>query len=109
MTPPPSEPTLGEVVRRLDEVSRHLDSIVARLERRDTYIEENFVRQRVWIEARKGDQAIVANLAQDIGAIQQDRKTDQGWRRQMWLAIGTLAVTSLIAIVGLIINFTSAR
>lgn len=95
---PASEPTLGEVVRRLDEVSRQLVNIVERLERRDTYIEENFVRQRVWIEARKGDQGVVANLAQDIGALQQDRRTDAGWRRQQTLTLIVLGITTLVSI-----------
>lgn len=92
------EPTLGEVVRRLDQVATQLTGIVDRLERRDTYIEENFLRESVWTEARKADQAMVANLYQDIGALQKDRETDAGWRRQVLLTIAVLAISSLVSI-----------
>jgi len=92
------EPTLGEAVRRLDDVARRLDTITQRLDRRDTYIEENFVRASVWLEARKADQAMVSNLAQDIGAVQQDRRSDAGFRRQVLLALSVLAVTTLVSI-----------
>lgn len=102
-----ADPTPGEIWRRIEEVSRQLSDIVGRLERRDTYIEENFVRQRVWIEARKADQGAVANLQQDIGAITKQQETDRAWRRQAGLAIALALASSLLTIVGLVLSYTA--
>lgn len=102
-----TDPTPGEIWRRIEEVSRQLAGIVGRLERRDTYIEENFVRQRVWIEARKADQGAVANLQQDIGAITKQQETDRAWRRQIGLAVALALVSSLLTIVGLVLSYTA--
>lgn len=101
------EPTLGEVVRRLDDVTRQLVGIVDRLERRDTYIEENFVRTIVYVEARKADQAMVANLAQDIGGLQKERDTDQNFRRQVLLGFAVGGVGWLLTIALFVITFVT--
>ena len=98
------DPTLGEAVRRLDEVARRLDTITQRLDRRDTYIEENFVRASVWLEARKADQAMAANLAQDIGALQETDKTDAAWRRQVMLTLAAVAIASIVSIALAVVN-----
>lgn len=99
------DPTLGEVARRLDHVVTQLTALVDRLEARDRYVEEHFVRTQVWLEARKADQAAVANLHQDIGGLQKDRDNDANFRRQIFLiALGALAsgiVAVFIALVGL--------
>jgi multidrug resistance efflux pump len=101
-----TDPTPGEVWRKIEDVARQLTAIVDRLERRDTYIEENFVRQKVWLEARKADQAATANLQQDIGAIQKQQDADRSWRRQAGLAIALALVSSLLTIVGLVMTLT---
>lgn len=98
------EPTLGEVVRHLNRLAEQLDGIVDRLERRDHYIEENFVRTRVWVEARKADQAMSANLAQDIGALQENVKIDAAWRRQVMLTLAGVTIASLVSIALAVVN-----
>lgn len=123
----PEEPTLGEAIRRLDVVAAQLAGIVDRLDRRDSYIEANFVRAGTWIESRKADQAMVANLFQDIAAEATERKTsmhelrqaiaaeaterkddivelkrlrkdDDSWRRQVLLALLIVTISSLVSI-----------
>lgn len=98
MTPAEDQPTLGEVVRRLDEVAKQLAGIVDRLEQRDRYIEEHFVRNAVWLEARKADQMMVANLHQDIGALNKDRENDSNFRRQIILAVIGAFAAGVVAI-----------
>lgn len=99
------ELTLGEVVRRLDDVVKGLSEVVARLERRDVYIEENFVRQKVWDAEQRVQQAIMANLNQDLGAVQRDRENDNNHRRQVWLVVAAACATSIgsafLALLGL--------
>ena len=99
------QPTLGEVVRRLDDTVKQVTGLVDRLEKRDRYVEEHFVRNAVWLEARKADQMMVANLHQDIGALNKGRENDTNFRRQIILAvIGAFAagvVAIFIALAGL--------
>lgn len=101
------DPTPGEIWRRMEQVSQQLADIASRLERRDTYIEENFVRSRVWIEARKADQAATANLQQDIGALQTQQETDRNWRRTANLTIAVALIGNLLTIAGLVISIVS--
>ncbi|MDI6911492.1 hypothetical protein [Nocardioides sp.] len=70
------DPTPGELYRMMKDLANQIQGIVGRLERRDSYIEENFVRTQVWFEARKADQGMAANLHQDIGALKES-KADQ--------------------------------
>lgn len=118
------DPSPGELYRMMKDLFRQVQGVVDRLERRDSYIEENFVRTQVWSEARKADQGMAANLHQDIGALketkadrsavvnvaqdvedlQKERENDRNWRRQMTLTIAVTAITTLLSIVGLVLT-----
>lgn len=92
------EPTLGEVTRRLDHVVTQLAQVVESLKEQQRYMDANFVRQAVWLEARRADQGMASNLFQDIGALQEDRKGDAAFRRQAALALAVLAISTVVSI-----------
>lgn len=98
------DPTPGEIWRKLEDLTKQIGALVERLERRDNYVEENFVRSRVWLEARKADQGAVANVVQDVGALQKQQETDRAWRRQLGLSVALALVSSLLAIAGLVLT-----
>ena len=115
---PETEPNMGEIVRRLDQIVVQLSEMTREIKEDRKEAALTYVHQNVYLAQRQADAAVVADLhgdiqtvktelGRDIKGIQDDRKTDLGWRRQMWLAIGVLAVTSLIGVAGLVINFTS--
>lgn len=91
------EPTNGEVWRKLEDLTQELAKVVIRLERRDTYVEENFVRRQVWVEARRADQGATANLQQDIGGFQKQAEVDRAWRRQLNLAVGVALLGGMLS------------
>ena len=98
------DPTSGEIWRKLTDVVTRLDQIVERLDRRDTYIDESYVRRQVWHEARRADQAALANVVQDVGGIQARQDTDRAWRRQVLLTVACSLVASLLSIAGLVVT-----
>lgn len=110
-----SEPTMGEVLRRLDEVSRQLLDLARELKQDRAEAAATYVRQDVYFAERRAGEATVAdlhgdikkvetNLGREIGGIKTDRKNDVAFRRQIWLAVGTLSVTLVVTIVLAVIN-----
>ena len=92
------EPTMGEVIRRLDAIAAQLTEVVKEIKDDRAQNAATFVRQDVYHANRKADQAVVANLNQDIGGLQADRKADAAWRRQSNLTLAVLAISSLVSI-----------
>jgi hypothetical protein len=107
MTPSNDEPTMGEVLRRLDEVSRQLLDLAAQMREDRDKAAATFVRQDVYQAQRIADQAVVADLNGDIRAVNKARESDAGFRRQVWLTMGALAITTLVTIVIAIFNFVA--
>lgn len=111
-----NEPTMGEVMRRLDEVARQLAGLAEQMQRDRVaataqaledrkHAEETFLRHDVYVANRSTDQAnraadqgMVANLFQDIKGIEKDRETDVAWRRQIILAVTLLTITTLVTV-----------
>jgi hypothetical protein len=121
-----NEPTLGEVLRRLDDVSRELKDVLREMKddraanaatyvRRDVYLAE-----RTTIEANVADlhgdikkgiadlhrdiEKVADGLGREVKSVKEDRKNDINFRRQVWLALGTVALTLLVTIVLSVIN-----
>lgn len=121
-------PNLGEVLRRLDNLSTQLTALVAEMKADRAENARIYVRADVYNVAQTAQNAIVADLHRDVGqletnlraeitsarsnadakfaVIETDRKADMAWRRQVLLGLGTLAVTVLLAIVGFVITLT---
>jgi hypothetical protein len=113
--PPTDEPTTGEVLRRLDEVSRQLLDLAGQLREDRDKAAATFVRQDVYQAQRVADSAVVADLHGDIRAvdsrttermdkIETAHATDVDKRRQMWLAIGGMALAFVSATAALIVQ-----
>jgi hypothetical protein len=117
---------MGEVLRRLDEVSRQLLDLAAQMREDRDKAFTTFVQQAVYNEREKtyaaqrlADQAVVADLhgdiktvetslGRDVEAIRKERQADAGFRRQVWLTMGALAITTLVTIVIAIFTYVGA-
>ena len=104
MTPPNGEPTLGEVMRRLDEVAKQLGRMANEMREDRQQNAATFVRQDVYIAQRHADQAVVADLHGDIRTVKDERKQDQASRRQIWLSLGIAALSTVTAIALAVVN-----
>lgn len=110
MTPPNSEPpTLGEALRRLDEVVRQLSDLAREMKTDRIDAGKTYVRQDMYIEARNFDAAITADLhgdiaslkadtTRDLASLKEDRKADIAFRRQVLLAFAIAGVGWLLSV-----------
>lgn len=103
----PDEPTLGEVMRRLEETSRQLADLAAQMRDDRAHAAQTYVRQDVYLAQRQADHAVVADLQGDIKAV--DTKVDStetARRANVKWAIGTgIALAAvLVALFGVLIQ-----
>ena len=99
------EPTLGEVIRRLDAITAQLTEVVREIKDEREKNAATFVRQDVYVAQRQADAAVVADLHSEIRGVKEDRKRDVDWKRQQNLALAGLAITTLVSIALAVIGF----
>lgn len=86
MTPPADGVTLGEVVRRLEEVSRQLTELVANLN-------TTYVRKDVYEVQQKVDEETMKELRVDLDAIVEQQRQN----RRLALSGVALPILTLVA------------
>jgi len=93
-----SEPTLAEVVRRLDDVVSRLADMARRFESDRVSAAQTFVVRIAYdADQRRIDDKFSAH-ARDIADIEQARKDDQGWRRQSSMTLAIAVVGWLVTV-----------
>ena len=112
--PPIEEPTLGEVMRVCQTLVTEMAGLRAEIKQDRADIAKTYVRQDVYMAERQAAQAVVsdlhgdirkveADLGRKIQQIQEDLKAEKASRRQVWLAISTMAIALLSIFVTIII------
>lgn len=127
----PEEPTLGEVVRRLDEVSRQLASVVHDIKDDRSQNAATYVRQDVYVAQRQADLAVSADLHGDVTklkadleheqqmmradferemqGLKEDRTRDKDFRRQVLLAFAIAGGGWVITLATFIVTFLAQK
>lgn len=100
----PDEPTLGEVIRRLDDVSRQLVELTREIKDDRSANAATFVRQDVYVAQRQADGAVVADLHGEIRTLKESRQKDSDWRRQQNLSLAVVAIGAVVSIALAIVN-----
>jgi len=93
-----SEPTLGEVVRRLDGVAQQITNLVEKIDvdrRRDA---ETYVNKDSYREYQRLVEATFKAHAGDIEDLNESRKEDARWRRTASLTLAVAAAGWLVTI-----------
>ena len=103
MPPSIDEPTLGEVLRRISDLSSQVAALVAEIKQDRIDAAKTFVRQDVYIVEQNMQNAVVSDLNGDIKTMREDLKAEKASRRQIWLAISAIAVSLLSIFVTIII------
>ena len=118
MPPNTEPPTLGEVLRRLDDVSRQLVDLTREIKedraasaatyvRRDVYMAEQVTSNAVVADLHGDIQALKAEHGREIRGLKDERKVAADKARQMWLALGAMAVTIALGLATIIVNVTT--
>lgn len=95
---PEDGPTLGEVVRRLEDVMRQLATVAQQLADMPKQLDSTYVRKETYTVQLRADQTISADLRHDLDAIVDQQRTT---RRIVW---STAAAPVLVALLTLILS-----
>jgi hypothetical protein len=93
-----SDPTPGEIMRRLDEVSASLLRIVAEIASDRKRAEQLYVLREAWGLARAADQSKVHEVEKDVEGLKKDRDGDLTYRRQIMLALAIASFSAIISV-----------
>ena len=92
----PDEPTLGEVVRRLTDITAQLSAIT-------TQLRTDFVRADVYMAHRDATKEDIQDVRDAVTDINKKREDDQKWRRTALLTGALAAGGWLLTIIGLVV------
>ena len=95
---PQDEPTLGEVLRRIDALVDQVTTLASEMKDDRRESAKTFVRQDVYIAQRLADQAVVSDLHGDLATVKAERQKDLEWRRQINLTLAAITITALVSI-----------
>lgn len=101
---PDQPPTIGEVIRRLDALARSIEELGKEIREDRKEAAATYVRRDLYVAERLADQTVTADLAREIGAIREDRKSDAGFRRQVLLGLSLAAIGSMTSVMVLVIS-----
>lgn len=112
---PIDEPTLGEVLRRIDSLTQQVTQLVTELKQDRADAARTYVRQDVYMANRTAEAAVVADLHGDVARveaktnerferIEAQQKADAASRRQVWLTVIGLMVTAVLGVAALVLN-----
>lgn len=104
----PESPTNGELVRRMEEVfgrlTQQLEALTGEIREDRRVNERTYVRRDVYDAERAADKAARRDLEKDIAALDESRKSDAAFRRQVLVSGAVLFITVLVAIVTNVAN-----
>jgi hypothetical protein len=96
-----SEPTPGEIMRRLDEIANRLDRTASQLQTDRDRADLRYVPRGEWVEGRRADQGLIKDVVKDVEDI-------TGFRRQITVITIGAALSSFgalaVAIIMLILS-----
>lgn len=115
MTPPIDEPTLGEVLRRIDALTAQVADLVREIKDDRAEAARTFMRQDVYVTERRTIEANIADVRADITTVSERAdgrfktiderfQADADRRRQMWFSIAGLTLTLVLGIAALIVS-----
>jgi len=110
-----NEPTLGEVLRRIDTLTAQVADLVREIKEDRIAAERTYMRQDLYVTERRTIEANIADVRSDITTvsersdgrfktIEERLQADADRRRQMWLTIAGLTITLVLGIAALIVN-----
>ena len=97
-----SEPSIGEIVRRLDDITRRQNELF-------TALESTYVRKDNHDLAREADRAAVREVAGDMQAVVARLDKGENFRRQILAGASVGVILLVINLVLALSNFTAMK
>lgn len=103
-----SEPTPGEIMRRLDANTSQLMELARQFREDRDRADQRYVPRVEWVEARKGIADRIDNVVEDVVELKAKSKDQAAFQRQVLLALAVAAfsafVSVCIAVAGLVLG-----
>lgn len=97
-----AEPTLGEVMRRLDANTQQLAEITRQMREDRDRADMRYVPRVEWVEARRGVDERFKNVEGDVVDLKNEKRDEKrgrtAFQRAVIVAVCTSAVTGLISL-----------
>lgn len=100
-----SEPTLAEVVRRLDEIAQRMD----RQDQQHRDYMDKFLLRETQAEREKARDREIEGLWDAVGSIQTSRTSEESWRKNVSLTVIIAVVSGLTTVVLTVIGFVIGK
>lgn len=104
-----SEPTPGELMRRLDDVARRFEDTVKEVREFRSWAERLYVPRGEWVEGRRADQLKVTEVVGDVLELKQKAQSDVTWRRQVLLAFAIAAFSAVVSVALFVATFVLGK
>lgn len=104
-----SEPTPGELLRRLEDNTAYLNRISTQVREDRDRADMRYVPRVEWVEARRGIGDRIDDVADDVADLKRRGDADAGFRRQVLLAFAVAAFSALVSVAVAIIVLVFGR
>lgn len=101
------QPTLAEVVRRLEGIASQMTALTSRLDSDRLAAAQTFVHRETYQSDQRLVDALFTTIRRDVTELEEARKTEDRWRRQSSFTLAVAVVNSLITIALAIITIVS--
>jgi hypothetical protein len=103
-----SEPTPGEIMRRLDTNTTQLSELSRQFREDRDRADIRYVPRGEWVEGRRADQGLVKDVGKDVQELKDMNVANVAFRRQFTVALVATALSSFgalaVAIILLILS-----
>jgi hypothetical protein len=93
-----SEPSPGEIMRRLDEIATRIDRTASQLQTDRDRADLRYVPRGEWVEGRRADQGLTKDVAKDVAELRASKSADLTFRRQFTIALVGVALSSFASL-----------
>lgn len=90
-----TEPTLGEIMRRLDDIASRMDRTASQLQNDRDRADIRFVPRGEWKEGRETDRGKIADVEKDVEELKAGNAARAAERRQFMFGLALTAITSV--------------
>lgn len=92
-----SDPTPGEIMRRLDEVASRVELAGRKIDEFRNWAERLYVPRGEWVEGRRADQLRIGEVEKDVLSLQEKGKDDATFRRTALVMFAVAAFSGFIS------------
>jgi hypothetical protein len=96
---------MGELMRRVEDLVRQITDVSNKMREDRIHAEATFVRRDVYDANRAAEDRRNIEAQKDVDDLNRHREADAQWRRQVMLALATMAIGLMVTIAIAVSNY----